>query len=156
LNLILWRHAEAEDGPADLARELTPHGRKQAARVAHWLATALPERYLLVSSPAVRTLQTAGALRQPDRIEARIAPGAGADEVLAAVQWPQGPAESHGTVVLVGHQPTLGVVAARLLSGRDLYWAVRKGACWWLSVREPDGEASVALRAVVDPALLKR
>jgi len=35
MELILWRHAEAEDavGGDDMARALTKHGRKQAERV---------------------------------------------------------------------------------------------------------------------------
>ena len=38
MDLILWRHAEAEDGANDLARELTQKGHKQAARVADYTA----------------------------------------------------------------------------------------------------------------------
>ena len=41
MDLILWRHAEAEEGDNDLARELTPKGEKQAARVAEWLLQRL-------------------------------------------------------------------------------------------------------------------
>ncbi|HEX7466215.1 MAG TPA: histidine phosphatase family protein, partial [Usitatibacter sp.] len=39
MELILWRHAEAEDagGGGDLARSLTKRGRKQAAKMAEWL-----------------------------------------------------------------------------------------------------------------------
>ncbi|MEO7547467.1 MAG: histidine phosphatase family protein, partial [Ramlibacter sp.] len=40
MDLILWRHAEAEDAPEggdDLDRALTSRGEKQAARVAAWL-----------------------------------------------------------------------------------------------------------------------
>ena len=46
MDLILWRHAEAEDvedGSEDLARALTPRGEKQAARMAAWLDRQLPE-----------------------------------------------------------------------------------------------------------------
>ncbi len=154
MNLLLWRHAEAEDGAPDLARELTAHGRKQASRVAGWLVEHLPARTLLLSSPAVRTLQTARALREPDRVDARIGPGASVDAVLAAVDWPQGPRDVEA-IVVVGHQPTLGGVAARLLAGRDLYWSVRKGACWWFVARDGGARADVVLRAVVDPQLLK-
>lgn len=161
MNLILWRHAEAEDGTPDLARELTPHGRKQASRIAHWLTRHLSERYLLISSPAVRTLQTARALCElqhvEPRIEPRIAPGADAGAVLAAIDWPGAAARHDLTVVIVGHQPTLGCVAARLLTGRELYWSVRKGACWWFTVRDGAGEepADIVLRAVVDPQFEK-
>ena len=41
MNLILWRHAEAEDGADDLQRALTGKGRRQAARMAQWLTFQL-------------------------------------------------------------------------------------------------------------------
>lgn len=61
-NLILWRHAEAEDGPDDLARRLTPRGHKQAAKMARWLTARLPERFRLISSEALRAQETAASL----------------------------------------------------------------------------------------------
>jgi len=49
MNLILWRHAEAEDfAPSDLARALTTKGRKQAQNVAKWLRTRLPDDALIL------------------------------------------------------------------------------------------------------------
>jgi len=57
-------------------------------------------------------------------------------------------------VVVVGHQPTLGEVAARLLSGGEAEWSVRKGAVWWFSARDRGGELEVVLTAVVAPELL--
>lgn len=44
MDLILWRHAEAEElgeGMDDLTRALTPRGEKQAAKVAAWLGSAV-------------------------------------------------------------------------------------------------------------------
>ena len=43
MELILWRHAEAEDANAqgDFARALTKRGRKQAERIAGWLRPRL-------------------------------------------------------------------------------------------------------------------
>ena len=43
MELILWRHAEAEPGEPDLGRKLTAKGEKQARRVAEWLQTRLPQ-----------------------------------------------------------------------------------------------------------------
>ena len=37
MNLILWRHAEAEDTTPDLKRVLTKRGLKDAALMAQWL-----------------------------------------------------------------------------------------------------------------------
>ena len=49
MELILWRHADAEapdarPGEPDLQRELTALGRRQAAHVADWLNVRLPEQ----------------------------------------------------------------------------------------------------------------
>jgi phosphohistidine phosphatase len=84
MDLILWRHAEAEDSTPDLGRELTDKGRKQAARMADWLNPRLPQDIRILTSPATRALQTAQALgRYYDQVPA-LAPGTRADDVLAA------------------------------------------------------------------------
>ncbi len=151
MNLILWRHAEAEDAEPDLSRRLTPRGRKQAARVAHWLRENLPERYLVLASPATRTRQTADALATEYTVDRRLAPEMDVAHYIAAAQWPDGPEQASGTVVVVGHQPVLGRLASLLLAGREQEWTVRKGAVWWLSTRERLGQEQVVLRSVVSP-----
>ncbi|MSQ20237.1 MAG: hypothetical protein EXR39_11960 [Betaproteobacteria bacterium] len=88
MDLLLWRHAEAEDGANDLARKLTKRGEKQASRVASWLLERLPEQVLLLSSPAVRTRQTAVALGKPFDVEERLAPGRSLADLIAASGWP--------------------------------------------------------------------
>ena len=150
MDLILWRHAEAEEGTPDLERRLTAKGRKQAERVAEWLHQRLPSRYALIASPAVRAQQTAEALGIPIKTENSIAPGAAARAILAAAGWPDG----KGTVVLVGHQPDLGRAAAYLVSGATGSWSVKKGGLWWLNNRVRDEGAQVVVRAVVSPDLL--
>jgi len=85
MELILWRHAEAEDGSPDLERELTGKGRKQAARMADWLNPRLPPDIRILSSPASRTLQTAQALGRDYEVVPELAPGASAEEVLAQI-----------------------------------------------------------------------
>lgn len=151
MDLILWRHAEAEEAAANLPdtkRRLTARGEKQAALMAAWLNNRLPKKTRILVSPSVRTQQTAHALGKPFEIEPAIAPGAGSDAVLKAAGWPD-----HDRVVLVvGHQPTLGEVAAQLLAGRDESWSVKKGAIWWLRAKEPGGPCT--LRAVLGPDLL--
>ena len=147
MELILWRHAEAEDSVSDLDRELTDKGRKQAARMADWLNPRLPQDIRILASPATRTLQTAQALgRYYDRVPA-LAPGASAADVLAAAGWP----DAVSPVLIVGHQPTLGQVAMQLLAGRPGDLAVKKGAIWWFQGRERAGELQVVLRAVAAP-----
>lgn len=154
MNLILWRHAEAEDAEPDLERRLTPRGRKQAQAMARWLLDNLPERYLVLASPARRTRQTADALERGYRIVRDLAPGADVAHYLGACEWPTGPADAFGTVVVVGHQPVLGRLASLLLADREIDWSVRKGAVWWLSSRDREERQQVVLRAVVDPDML--
>jgi phosphohistidine phosphatase len=147
MELILWRHAEAEDSLPDLSRELTDRGRKQAARMADWLNPRLPQDIHVLVSPAKRTVQTAQALgRYHERVPA-LAPGASAADVLNAAGWP----DSAYPVLIVGHQPTLGQVAMQLLAGQAGDLAVKKGGIWWFQSRERAGELQVVLRAVASP-----
>ncbi len=150
MDLILWRHADAAEGGRDLERRLTAKGRKQAVRMAEWLAARLPSRYVVLASPAKRARETADALGVRYKISERLAPGAAPADVLEAAGWP-----SHkGAVVVVGHQPDLGRVAAALLSGAEAEWSMKKGGLWWLNNRERGGEEQTVLRAVLSPDLL--
>ena len=54
MELILWRHADAEDGVPDEARRLTAKGRKQAEKMAAWLTARLPADCRVMVSPATR------------------------------------------------------------------------------------------------------
>lgn len=147
MDLILWRHAEAEDGSSDLERALTERGRKQAARMADWLTPRLPPDIRILASPAERTRQTAQALGRDYAVEPALAPGATAAEVLAAAGWP----EAARPVLIVGHQPTLGRIAARLLAGAEGDVSVKKAGVWWFQSRMRNGELQVVLRAVAGP-----
>jgi phosphohistidine phosphatase len=151
MELILWRHAEAEDGLPDAARELTRRGRRQAAHMAAWLRPRLPRKTLVIASPATRTRQTAEALDLPFETDRRLGVGASAADVLGAIGWP----DRARALVVVGHQPTLGRIAALLLSGAESEWAVKKGAVWWLTTRHREGTQQVILRASLAPDLLK-
>jgi phosphohistidine phosphatase len=150
VDLILWRHADAAPGSRDLERKLTARGRKQAERVGAWLIARLPGRYTVLASPARRARETADALGVRYKIVERLAPGAAPGEVLDACGWPA----HKGAVVVVGHQPDLGRIAAFLLAGAAADWSVKKGGLWWLSNRERGGENQVVLRAVIAPELI--
>lgn len=147
MDLILWRHAEAALARADqddLARPLTPKGERQAARMAEWLNQRLAQSTRILVSPALRTQQTAEALGRPFRTVAALAPKADVESVLRAARWP----DAAEPVLIVGHQPVLGQVAAQLLAGVEQSWSVKKGAVWWLRRRERDGRPTVVLQAV--------
>ena len=152
MDLVLWRHAQAQVEPVadDLARRLTTKGERQAERMAAWLNQRLPNTARILVSPAQRTQQTAQPLARAFKTMEALAPGVSVDDVLQAARWP----DTKDTVLLVGHQPTLGMVAARLMTGQDLPWSIRKGAVWWLRGRELDGALVVTLQAVQSPDFL--
>jgi phosphohistidine phosphatase len=133
----------------DGERRLTEKGRRQAAVVARWLRKRLPQEVRVISSPARRCQQTAKALGADFETVPAISVGASVPELLKAVGWP----DAEGTVVVVGHQPTLGRVTALLLAEGSAEWNIKKGAAWWLSSRRRAGKPSVTLRAVIGPDL---
>jgi phosphohistidine phosphatase len=150
MDLILWRHAEAidaEEGVEDLDRALTTRGERQAARMATWLNQHLPATTRILVSPARRTQQTAAALERTFKTVAALAPGATVPAVLAAVRWP----DAREPVLVVGHQPTLGLAAAWLLAGVAQPWSVKKGAVWWLRRRDRVGDEQTVLVTVRGP-----
>lgn len=149
MELILWRHAEAEDGLNDLVRKLTPKGHKQAEKMAKWLNARLPAECRILASPAVRALETAQALNREIETDPSLAPGASVEAILKCAGWPDAGA---GWVVVAGHQPDLGAVAAYLL-GTDGSLSVKKAAVWWFSSRSRSLE-EVVLRAVITPDLV--
>ena len=154
MDIILWRHAEAEDNASsDHVRRLTVRGEAQAAKMAHWLQSQignLPTRtshWRVIASPAVRAQQTAVALGMPVETIASIAPDAPADAILRAANWPKG----DRNVIVVGHQPTLGMVAGRLINGVDGYVSVKKASVWWFRMSERNRESKTVLVAMATP-----
>lgn len=155
MDLILWRHAEAEElapGIDDPHRGLTPRGLKQARRAAEWLNRFLPAGARVLSSPALRCQQTAAALDRRVKLVDALSPEGSVEGLLAAARWP----EAREPVLVVGHQPTLGLAAAYLMTGARLGadasalqpWAVKKGSVWWLRHRPREERGEVVLVAV--------
>jgi phosphohistidine phosphatase len=157
MDLILWRHAEAEDledvdstPDLDLSRRLTTKGEKQAARMAAWLDRQLPEGVRIWSSPSVRTEQTVLALGRKYRVREELGPAGSVEALLAVAQWP----EARVPTLVVGHQPTLGKTIARLLNLQEAECAVKKGAVWWLRYRERLGVAQTVVLTVQTPEFM--
>jgi phosphohistidine phosphatase len=153
MDLILWRHAEAEDihhHRRDNERELTVKGRKQAQKVAAWLNPQLPDDARIIVSPAMRTIQTAEALKRKFEVSELVSTSASLNEHLTVARWPDA-----GTAVLIGHQPTLGQIAALLMSGRPDHWEVKKGAIWWLRSTSKDADAFATLKASIATGMLE-
>jgi phosphohistidine phosphatase len=109
MRLVLVRHAEAAPGTPDELRALTPEGHEQARRLGEQLRADGIEPDAVLSSPLLRARETAGDLGfgQAEALD-ELAPGATAESVRAAV------ADRGETVVVVGHQPDCGRIAAAL------------------------------------------
>lgn len=150
MDLILWRHADAQDGSPDLERPLTAKGRSQAKKVAAWLNLHLPAEARVLVSPALRTLQTADALEREYLVVQDLAPGEDATHVLNAAGWP----DAKGTVLVVGHQPTLGETASLLLFGQAQGMSIKKGGVVWLTNRVRGELPQTVLKAAITPELL--
>ena len=104
MDLILWRHADAEERrtPADdLKRQLTPRGERQATRVALWLHRQMPDAVRVLVSPAVRAQRTAAKLERKFTSCSRSVPMPTRKALLAACGWPD--AQTHGSA---GRPPT--------------------------------------------------
>lgn len=155
MDLLLWRHAQAHElapGLTDMDRPLTPRGRQQAQRMARWLQRHLPADTRILCSPALRTRQTVQALSERQHhIVPSLAPDASVRALLQAADWPH----ARQPVLIVGHQPTLGLLVAKLLglpAGQAC--PIKKGALWWLRQRQRDGHWQTILRTVQSPELL--
>jgi phosphohistidine phosphatase SixA len=117
MRLYLVRHAEAAPGDPDELRPLTPEGREQARRLAERLRGESAAPAVVLTSPLLRARETgdelARALEVDTEADERLAPGASVDDVRAVI-------EGRGDeVVVVGHQPDCGQVAAALTGGPE-------------------------------------
>ena len=145
MDLLLWRHAEAEEGQIDLQRRLTTRGEKQAKAMGKWIREHQPKNMRILVSPAVRCQQTAAALDLPFETIRQLGPEACVSDLIATSAWPS----AGGSVLIVGHQPALGRMASLLLAGQEANWTVKKGALWWFSNRVRSQETQTVLRAVL-------
>ncbi|MDO4693803.1 MAG: phosphoglycerate mutase family protein [Eikenella sp.] len=154
MNLILWRHAQAEEGCDDLARRLTAKGHAQAQAAARWLRPQLPAHAEVWVSEALRSQETAAALGLPQHILPALNP-INAVEKLPALLHPRG---KQACLVWVGHQPWIGQLCAYLLNRRwhyEQYWSVKKSGIWWFELHfDAECRPLAKLKAAVTPQML--
>jgi phosphohistidine phosphatase len=141
-NLILWRHAEAEvesDSGIDSDRKLTKNGRKDAKKMAEWLNQNLPKNTEILSSPAKRCLETVAELQHSNQSkikrEVKIADFLRVDSSVDEIAKQVSNDDTSQTILIVGHQPNLGLLLAKLLGMKEGALIVKKGAVWWLRQR---------------------
>ena len=117
MQLYLVRHAEAADGEPDELRPLTAEGRRAARELGERFASEGVRPDAVLTSPLLRARETGAELARPAGLESepdeRLAPGATAESVKAAA------ADRGETVIVVGHQPDCGRIAAALTGGEE-------------------------------------
>jgi phosphohistidine phosphatase len=154
MDLLLWRHAEAldasEDQPDDMLRPLSPRGIKQAQRMATWLDQHMPDGMRILSSPALRCESTAAALGRKYKLCNALSPDGDVQAVIELAQWP----DARTPLLIVGHQPMLGQLAAQLLGLPAQALSVRKGSVWWLRNRVRLDAQSTLVHCVQSPDML--
>lgn len=150
MELILWRHAEAEDGFPDEERPLSQQGHQDAKNMAIWLIKRIPTDTIILASPAKRAQQTAASLALPFVTCEKIAPGASGSDILVASEW----GFSKKTVLVIGHQPALGMAASLAIMHKPYYWCIKKGAIWWLTKRMLSEDQETIIKSVMTPELL--
>lgn len=148
-NLILWRHAEAEDeseSGQDTDRVLTKRGKKDAAKMAAWLNQHLPANTQILCSPAKRCLQTLEALQAFNSRKIKVVDFLSVESDVTRIAQEVVNTDSTQTLLIVGHQPNLGLLIAKLAGMHEATCVVKKGAVWWLKQREIEGSKTGALQ----------
>ena len=118
--LVVMRHAKAEQlGTTDAARELAPNGQRAAAAAGAWLAAygLVPDHALVSSSTRTRQTWEAVAKGASWDLEPNLDEGlyaAGPESALDLIRLV--PADAR-TVVVIGHNPTMGQLAQMLEDG---------------------------------------
>ena len=153
--VVLMRHAHAIEGApglADADRWLSGKGRKVARKMAAWLAKPKRRPHAIWTSPLVRAVQTAEILAgaceliEEVSVSGELSPERDPGDLLRVLAAHQGPSP----IVLVGHEPSLSLIATSLLS--DPSWSgFRKGGV--LAV-EWSGAGKATRLYAADPAEL--
>jgi phosphohistidine phosphatase len=117
MRLYLVRHAEAAPAEPDELRPLTTEGRQQARELGRHIRDELTQPQAILTSPLLRARETGAELSRALDVAAepddRLSPGASVEDVRAAIAGRGDP------VVVVGHQPDCGQIAAALSGGPE-------------------------------------
>ena len=130
MKLLIVRHATAEDGGPgvrDWDRALTHEGRAEASLISHALQALELQPNIVLSSPLVRARQTAEIIANILGVDMTLA-----DELqsgAALLDHVQRLLTRHAvdTAMLVGHEPDLSSLAARLVNADDRGMLLKKG-----------------------------
>jgi phosphohistidine phosphatase len=157
--LYIVRHAIAEERgdeyPDDSLRPLSSKGIERFQKVARGLRALDVSIDRILSSPLVRARQTADILAhevdgRPTIVEVRaLLPDGGYDEVCAALESCRG----LSSIALVGHEPSIGKIGARLVGLRSPL-EFKKGAVCRVDVETLPPAGPGALRWFAWPKIL--
>lgn len=154
-DIILWRHAEAEDvstSGKDADRALTKRGRKDAAKMAKWLEQNLSADTVVLCSPAKRCQETAGALSALNQMQIKIEDFLSVNSSVEQMANALASKYSGKTVLLVGHQPNLGLLIVKLLGMHQSAGVVKKGSVCWVRQRTDGDEKIYYIYGVQQPS----
>jgi phosphohistidine phosphatase len=151
MKVILARHGTAEDkaeSSDDADRKLVKEGRTEADLMGRVLAATIGRVAAIWTSPLARAAQTAEIaarhLKAAPVEEPELAIGGDLDQLCWKLHR-----EAPPTVMLVGHQPDLGRLAARLL-GFVSEVTLRKGGLCIVETKDPAKPVGRAV-ATLDP-----
>jgi len=133
MDLYILRHGRAEPhaGHGDASRRLTPEGRKEIRNAGRFLARKKVRFCCIATSPLARARETAGIVAEETGAEdepviwEELVPGGDADAVCYRVAQYGGDT----AVLIVGHEPLLSGLVARIITGGgDAAVAIGKGS----------------------------
>lgn len=158
-NIMLWRHADAlpigGNIRDDLSRPLSKKGQQQAKVMAAWLERHLPKETIIISSNALRSQQTATALTSDFILTNAINPGASLEQVLETIHGLSDDNQKASNLMIVGHQPWLGQLAAYLFNPEtgSQSLGIKKAALWWFKRTTNRPDHTFDLISVQTPSL---
>ena len=160
LELYLIRHGEAaergKEYPDDSKRPLTPQGIARLKKEAHALNELGVSFDMVISSPLVRTRQTADTIAEGLKGKPAVttsdalAPAGTSASVIQEL----GKHMRKGRIALVGHEPNLGELAARLIGARAPL-AFKKGGICRIDFEVFPPKGAGQLRWFVPPGMLR-
>jgi phosphohistidine phosphatase len=162
LEVILVRHAIAFERDRarwrdDGERPLSPEGKRKFRKAVAGLVKWLPKVDAMLTSPLVRTRQTADILtdvaRWPKGIDTpELAPGGSPVEVLTVLRG-----RTEQRVAVVGHEPRLGELLALCVAGEEAraFAPLKKGGVAWVTFEGEVAAGKGTLTAVIPPRVLR-
>lgn len=163
--LFLLRHAIAvergkERKDTDARRPLTSEGESKMRRIAKGMRKLGLEFDLILSSPCVRTRQTAEIvaeefkMKDSLKLSEHLAPEGDSEDLIKDLKRLHPPSRS---VLLVGHEPKLSALISTLLSGKpELEIVMKKGGLCLLSVNRLEFGRCATLEWLLTPRQLAR